>query len=224
MALIFIHGFGETPEVFQAIAERLPGEKRYIDLWEALGNEKRPNLNVIDFCKELIERFEISADDVVVGHSLGGKLAWHIKHVQGNTALQIASWTDQAKLNLPIKNPKAMVWLAQNGFMFTQLTKKYLLSKYNRPDTHDIYDETFERLIQGNRNCTVNQLRLVVESIDTSVSVQPDLRVHAKRDNIVRYPSEAFVEVPGDHFSLMTHPEEVSLVILEFLDKSQIQP
>ena len=38
------------------------------------------------------------------------------------------------------------------------------------------------------------------------LAVQPDLRVHAKRDNIVFTPDEPYTEVPGDHFSLVFYP------------------
>ncbi len=34
-----------------------------ISFWETLGDERRPDLNVIDFCKELIDKYHIKPDD-----------------------------------------------------------------------------------------------------------------------------------------------------------------
>jgi hypothetical protein len=48
---------------------------------------------------------------------------------------------------------------------------------------------------------------------------QPDLRIHARADTIIRYPDEPALEVPGDHFSLHTHPREVYEPIRDFLAK-----
>lgn len=49
------------------------------------------------------------------------------------------------------------------------------------------------------------------------LTVQPDLRIHARPDNIVGSPDETFVEVPGDHFSLVFHPELVAAPIRTLL-------
>jgi hypothetical protein len=63
----------------------------------------------------------------------------------------------------------------------------------------------------------VNQFKLALLHVPTKVNVSPDLRIHAKRDNIVRIPDEEFYEVPGDHFSLLTHSEEVARATLDML-------
>ncbi|WP_420319014.1 alpha/beta fold hydrolase [Ekhidna sp.] len=217
MRLVFIHGFGETKAVFDHIADQLPGEHVFVDLWQSLGEGKRPNLNVIDFCKELIKRHDIRESDIVIGHSLGGKISHHIKHLQNNRIIQIASWTDQQKVNFPVKSEKLLLWLARNGFLFNKASKKFLLKSYNRPETLPYYEEAFDRLIEAHKHCSVNQLRLLLAPISKEIVLKPDLRIHAKRDNIIRYPNESFVEVPGDHFCLLTHPEEVSDAIKSIL-------
>lgn len=213
MRLVFIHGFGENESVFDGIRADLPGEHLCIDLWEALGTNKRPDLGWLDFCQELITKYRILQDDWIIGHSLGGKLAFGLKHLMGNSIVQIASWTDQNKTILPINSPSLLLWMAKNRLMFNAPIKRYLLSMYNRPDTKVYYSEAYDRLIRESLNCSVNQFRLILEAIPETVSVQPDLRIHARRDNIVRFPDEACHEVPGDHFCLITHPKEVSAAI-----------
>jgi hypothetical protein len=44
-------------------------------------------------------------------------------------------------------------------------------------------------------------------------------RIHARADAVVKIPDEPFHEVPGDHFSLYTYPEEVYRPIVEFLGR-----
>lgn len=217
MRLIFIHGFGETASVFDEIVTQLPGEHVFIDLWTALGNDKRPELDMIDFSRELVESYDIKPDNIIIGHSLGGKIAHHIKHVNGNRIIQIASWTDQSKVLLPIKNKRVLLWLARCGYMFSKLNKSFMMKLYKREETKSIYEEAFDRLIHAHHNCSINQLRLIVEPISKAVEVRPDLRIHARRDNIIRYPDESFQEVPGDHFCLQTHSKEVSDAIKTIL-------
>ncbi len=86
----------------------------------------------------------------------------------------------------------------------------YMFDHYRRrDDTKPFYIETFRNLKEGNRNCVVNQFKLALTPAKEKVTIEPDVRIHAKRDNIVGYPDVPFYEVPGDHFSLLTHPEEV---------------
>lgn len=75
MKFIFIHGAGEIEKIFKKIAPELPGEHTYISLWNALGTKRIPGLNVVDFCQELIEKYDIHTNDIIIGHSLGGRLA-----------------------------------------------------------------------------------------------------------------------------------------------------
>jgi hypothetical protein len=42
----------------------------------------------------------------------------------------------------------------------------------------------------------------------------PDLRIHARKDTVIRYPKEPFHEISGDHFTLITNPNEVIEPIL----------
>ena len=93
-----------------------------------------------------------------------------------------------------------------------------MIKNYRRRENSKLfYIQALENLEKGNRNCVVNQFKLALEEVDEEVKTSPDLRIHAKRDNIVRYPDEEYAEVPGDHFSLVTHPKEVVDIILPFL-------
>lgn len=221
--VFFIAGLGEKDHVFDKIASGLCGEHHFINLWDALGHGKRAELKIVAFSKELISKYNILSSDIIIGHSLGGKLAHHIKHINGNIVVQIASWTDQNKPIVPIKNKKILYWLVRKGITLSPMAKKFMMKSYHHDDTKVYYEEAYDNLMQGNRNCVVNQFRLLLESAEEPVDVKPDLRIHALNDNIVSFPDEEYVQVSGDHFSLLTHPEEVIEPIRMFIDNLALE-
>jgi hypothetical protein len=210
---------GETGEIFNKIAPGLPGKHTYISLWDSLDTKRRRKLGVINFCKELIDTYNIQKNDIIIGHSTGGRLAHYIKHLNGNRIIQIASWTTQGKPLFPIKNRKVIYFLVRSGMLLSRLGSKYMIENYKRRDkSKPYYIDAIRNMQNGNRNCVVNQFKLALEPVNEEVNTCPDLRIHAKRDNIVRYPNEAYTEVPGDHFSLVTHPTKVVTNIKAFLE------
>lgn len=218
MRIIFIHGLGETASIFDKIAPQLKGNHEFISLWDSLGTSRRPKLKVLDFCQELIDEYKIRKEDLIIGHSTGGRLAHYIKHLNGNTIIQIASWTKQGKPLFPIQNRQVIYFLVRSGILISNWGAHYMIKNYNRRDnSKPYYIEAIENLKSGSRNCVVNQFKLALEPVDEQIMTIPDLRIHAKRDNIVRIPDEVYAEVPGDHFSLVTHPKEVVKLILPFL-------
>lgn len=220
MRIIFIHGLGETKSCFSNIAPELPGEHEYISLWESLGTQRRSDLKVLDFCQELIDAYQIKPTDIIIGHSTGGRLAHYIKHLNGNKIIQIAGWTDDGKPRFPIVKSKRMIYcIIRSGLLFTKFGTQFMIDNYKRrEDSKAYYVETLQNLKEGNRNCVVNQFKLALEGVDGKIETTPDLRIHAKRDNVVKYPDEPFHEVPGDHFSLLTHAKEVLAPIKSFLE------
>jgi hypothetical protein len=52
------------------------------------------------------------------------------------------------------------------------------------------------------------------------ITVTPDLRIHARKDLVIRPPRQPFHEVVGDHFTLCTHPELVYQPIVALLQKN----
>ena len=185
-----------------------------------MGDTPRPKLNVLDFAKELVEKYGISQNDVIIGHSMGGWIAHHIKHLTGSPIVQIASWTDTDRPIVLTKNVQFIYWFVRNGLFFNRLNKwLFTLQNYKNKPSKDIYHTNFDRLIKGNKGNVINQLRLILSPIHEKVVVAPDLRIHAKADVVVRPPREPFHEVVGDHFTLYTHPQTVYEPIVAFLEK-----
>ena len=223
MRIIFIHGFGENESIFSKIAPFIPGEHIFLNVWELVGNKPLPGLNVLDFTKSLVEKYNITPQDIIIGHSMGGWIAWHIKHFTGSPIVQIASWTDPDRPISPVSNVKVIYWMVRNGLFFNRFIKRRFSSKgYKGKPSRQIYEETFDQLVYGNKQNVINQLRLILTPTTERPTVQPDLRIHARADLVVRPPREPFLEVPGDHFTLYTDPEAVYEPINTFL--KQLSP
>lgn len=218
MRIIFIHGFGEDETIFDKIAPFITGEHLFLNVWELVGDTPRKDLNVLNFAHSLVEKYTIIESDVIIGHSMGGWIAYHIKHITNSPIVQIGSWTDTDRPYSPIKNAKIVYWFVQNGLLFNNVAKKYLVkTAYEGKPSRQVYEEIFDRMINGNKGNIINQLRLILTPVPEKLTVKPDLRIHAKADLVVRVPRESFVEVPGDHFTLQTDPETVYEPIVVFL-------
>lgn len=218
MRIIFIPGFGEDESIFDKLHPAIPGKKLFLNNWKLLGNKSRPGLTVLQYARELTEQFGITKRDVIIGHSMGGWIALHIKHLVQCPVIQISSWTDKRKIAAAIGNRALIYWLAKSGLAFNDSTKLYLAKKYQRKISYDIFCSVFDNLIRGNKNNIVNQLRLIFNPVAELVRVVPDLRIHARADSIIYYPDQPTFEAPGDHFSLYTHPEKLYPPILSLLE------
>lgn len=222
MRIFFIPGLGEEPFIFDKIQAFISGEKVFLDNWTLLEEIPEKELTVLAYAKFLVERFQIKKEDVVIGHSMGGWVAWHIKHLTGSPVIQIAGWTDSSKLiKIPIER-HLMFWLAKIGFGFNRLSLRILVWLYykNKP-SKEIFISVFERLRRGNKEIVAKQLMIIFNPVKETITVTPNLRIHAKADHIVKYPEEPFEEVPGDHFTLFVYPERVYKPISEFLKRHE---
>ena len=224
MRLILIPGFGEETTIFDKILPLLPYEKVVLDHWELLGNNPRRTLNVTNYGYELIDTFKITADDVIIGHSMGGWIAWHIKHLAGCRAVQIASWTDPKKLVTLTRDPNTVYWAVRSGLYLNPFTYQLFLwqNYYGKPSV-EVYRKVFKRLMRGNKENVINQLRLIFNPVFEMPVLAPDLRIHSRADTTVMYPDEPAHEVPGDHFNLWVHPEEVAKPIAELLATAAVK-
>ena len=107
MKLIFIHGLVENHTIFNEIRETITqGEQIALDLEKVLADwqEAPVNLDVEKMASYLIKKYSITAQDCIIGHSMGGWIASYIKQACGCKAILVASLTNQEKIIALIKN------------------------------------------------------------------------------------------------------------------------
>ncbi|MFN0200074.1 MAG: alpha/beta fold hydrolase [Bacteroidia bacterium] len=217
--IIFLHGFGEDKTIFEKIAPQLEGEHLFPDLWALLGDVPRPELNVLFFAQQLVNEYLITKNDVIIGHSMGGWIAYHIKHLVGCRIVQIASWIHFDRVIQAIKNESLRTWLVKNHLFFTNIARYYIVRKfYKDKPSKEVFVYAFNRLKKGNPENVLNQLRVILNPVNETITVLPDLRIHSKSDSIIRAPREPYTEVKGDHFNLWAYPEEVYPLIVKLLN------
>jgi hypothetical protein len=223
MRIIYIPGVGEKPNIFDHIAPHIAASETLIlDNWELLEDIPVKALDALSYASTLVKKYHITRDDVIIGHSMGGRVALYIKHLVNCPIVQIASWTDPAKIIWPISNLKLINFLVKTGLFLNRFVLQYFVAReYKAKPSANIFIETFQRLKNAKKVDVMKQLIVILRPVNAELEVTPDLRIHARADSIVKVPSEPFAEVPGDHFALYTHPQPVYLPILKWLSEEE---
>jgi pimeloyl-ACP methyl ester carboxylesterase len=217
MKLIFIHGFVEDHTIFNEIRKTITqGEQIALDLETVLRNWKDApeELDVVKMASYLIKQYKITNQDCVIGHSMGGWIASYMKEEIGCKAILLASFTDQKKLITPLTNLALIKYLIKFGIFQSSAMGWFLKKDYKFQESKQLYDGLIDGLIKMDKKILYQQC-LVLFSKVKPLPITPDLRVHARKDNIVGFPDEDFVEVSGDHFSLIYYPQQVINAIQE---------
>jgi pimeloyl-ACP methyl ester carboxylesterase len=213
--LIFIHGYVEDPTIFDQLAPLLPGtNKLFLNLQEELANwqpGKQP-VNALTLAHYLADHHQIKSEDIVIGHSMGGWIAIHLKQLTGCVAIQISSFTDSQKVRMPFRQLWVLKTLTYLGVMQSRRLTNYLKTRYPRDESRALYTYLLDRMPSYSRRYIWQQFQILFTPVPP-LTARPDLRIHARRDTIIKYPTEPYSEVPGDHFSLVCHAADVAASI-----------
>ncbi|WP_375443875.1 alpha/beta fold hydrolase [uncultured Fibrella sp.] len=219
LRLIYIHGYVEDPSIFDNLAPLLPAEsvlKLNLQDEFARWNPDDQTVNVSTLATYLAKTHQISASDVVIGHSMGGWIAANLKAQTGCRAVLIASYTDQKKLITFTHNIQVVRLLLKVGVVQSQWFARYTLKKYPFNESRVLHKTLIGTMTSQPRRYIYQQLRVLLAPSPIPPA-SPDLRIHARPDNIVRRPDEGYVETPGDHFNLVFYPDTVAAPILALL-------
>jgi pimeloyl-ACP methyl ester carboxylesterase len=212
--LLLLPGYLEDGTIFDTLRPLLPPAKvEIIELEPALAQwQPRGPVSAVTLARYLAERHGIGPADIVVGHSMGGWIAAHIKAETGATAVLLSSFTDQRKVvaasrNLLLLRLYAYLGLGRNRWLRARATRQYQFE-----ESRALYTQLAEGLVHIPRRHVHRQLQVLFASV-SPLAVAPDLRVHARADNVVLPPDEPFLEIPGDHFAHYYHPAPVAAAI-----------
>lgn len=219
MKILFIHGFVEDHTIFNEVRKTIiQGEQIAIDLEKVLASwhNAPEDLNVQKMASYLIEKYQITAQDCVIGHSMGGWIASYMKEECGCKAILLASLTDQKKLITPLTNLTLIKYLIKFGIFQSSTMDSFLKKGYKFQESKKLYDGLIDGLIKMDKKILYQQSQILFVK-PKPLTTTPELRVHARKDNIVCFPDEEFIEVSGDHFSLIYHTKQVVNAIQKVL-------
>lgn len=209
--LILIPGYAEDPTIFDTLRPLLPPANVLIISIEAEFGRwpaKTP-VNARALAVFLVNQHTITAEDTIIGHSMGGWIAIHIKAVTGARVVQIASFTDQRKVVSPVYHAGTLRFLANRGLLQTKFAVDLVKKLYPFAESKALNFRLLDRLRTLRRAYIAWQLSVLFAPVPP-LTVSPDLRIHAIADNIVRPPDEPYTVVPGDHFCLVFHAVAVA--------------
>lgn len=211
LRVFLLHGYVEDLTIFNQLVPLLPqSDFTRIDLadecqrWKPTGK-----INVQKVAEYLVNRYAITANDLLIGHSMGGWIAIYIKQLTQATVIQISSWTDQRKIRLPTHHLGVLKFLLFTGITQSRPLLRFFQKQYPFPESFELYKSLMEGMRRMDRRYLYWQFQILFAEAP-SLTVSPDLRIHTRRDSIIARPDEPYTEVPGDHFSLVFHPKEVA--------------
>ncbi|RZL03404.1 MAG: alpha/beta hydrolase [Hymenobacter sp.] len=213
--LLLLPGYLEDATVFDTLRPLLPpaAEVLAIELepefaqWRPAGA-----VNAVTFARHLAHRYAIGPADMLIGHSMGGWLAAHLKAQTGATAVLLSSFTDQNKVVARARNPLLLALYAWSGVGRSRWLRERAKRGYLFDESRELYGQLADGMARHPRRYVHRQLQVLFAPVPPLV-VPPELRIHAVADNVVLPPDESYVEIPGDHFAHYYHPELVAAAI-----------
>src|SRR4051794_8113055 len=160
MRIILIPGFAEDELIFSKLVPLIEGDKVVLNSWKLLATGQRAEFNVLKFAHEFIDSFKITHQDILIGHSMGGWIAYHVKHLVGCRIVQIASLTNSDRIIPPSIDHPLVYWAVRQGLLFNPFTT-WLSSfgLYHHSYSKQIFLYCARLLEKGNTETIVNQLK-----------------------------------------------------------------
>jgi pimeloyl-ACP methyl ester carboxylesterase len=212
--LLLLPGYLEDGTIFDTLRPLLPpAPVEVIELVPALTRwQPRGPVSAATLAQYLAKRHAIGPADMVVGHSMGGWIAAHIKAETGAAAVLLSSFTDQRKVVAASRNPLLLRLYAYLGLGRSRWLRARATRQYQFEESRALYTQVADGLVHISRRHVHRQLQVLFVPVPP-LTVEPELRVHARADNVVLPPDEPFLEIAGDHFAHFYHPAPVAAAI-----------
>lgn len=218
--LLLLPGYLEDGTIFDTLRPLLPPAQEVLAIelepefaqWRPLGA-----VSAVTFARHLVQRYHIGPQDVLIGHSMGGWIAAHLKAQTGATAILLSSFTDQHKVVARARNPLLLALYAWSGVGRSRWLRERAKRGYLFDESRELYGRLADGMARHPRRYVHRQLQVLFAPVPP-LAVLPELRVHSRADNVVLPPDEPFVEIPGDHFAHYYYPELVAAAIAGILN------
>ena len=217
--LLLLPGYLEDATIFDTLWPLLPlppaAEVLAVELevefarWQPAGPA-----NAVTLARYLARRYAIGPQDLLIGHSMGGWIAAHLKAQTGAVAVLLSSFTDQRKVVARVRNPLLLALYAWSGVGRSRWLRERTKRHYQFDESRALYAKVADTMARYPRRYVHRQLQVLFAPVPP-LAGQPELRLHALADDVVRPPDEPYVAIPGDHFAHYYHPGLVAAAIKE---------
>lgn len=216
--IILLPGFGEDGRIFRNIIPHLSAYHiEIIDYNDFLPRFSFSKLNIKDFSQAIVNQYNITHRDLLIGHSMGGYISNHIKEITGSPNCIHGSFLDNRKIKYAIHNKLFMKHSTLRGFFTSKVFKEFLRLRYHNHPSHRDIEIVFEVLENYGAKNIYKQIKLIFEKDKKTLrkllkdknTVLPSLWLHPQSDKIIGSPDHPHIVVPGDHFSIAARPEPV---------------
>lgn len=219
--LLFIHGNLDVPASFDGLLPLLPPTdvlcidlKNEFDAWDV-----SIPVTVRTVAQRVAAAYAIGPNDVLIGHSMGGWIAAHVKELTGSTVIQLSSWTNPRKVKAPIRHLGLIRAIINSGVVQHRLCIGLAKRLYPFRQSRDRIRAALDRIEYMNPAYMIWQYELIFADVPPLATL-PDLRIHDRRDFVIGPPDEPFVNVQGNHKIHVTNTPAVAEAIKAFLGTS----
>lgn len=223
--IYLLPGFGENKDIFNEIMAYLPANCKVqaLDYRPVLGIIPFKSFNGERFARALLRYYNIKPDALIIGHSMGGFHAYNIREIQGNSICLVDSYTDPNKV-IRLTDSKILTYLVfYLGLYKLNVVKKTWLSKRAEKASYQVMKYVLDTMHNFYSRSDLAKLVKLSFEYPIAATHENPLRLHSKADKILRPPDEAYIEVPGDHFNLVTHHKEVGEIIGKWAAEQQLK-
>ena len=231
--LLLLPGFGEDERIFRNIISYFGAYNvEVLDYTNVLPFFSYKSIHLESFIKSIIRFYAISDRDILIGHSLGGFIAHHIRQKTGSPICMHSSFTHPSKIKILISNKLLVKKTVLNGLFNSLAFRKGAKLLHSTSASKRDMEYVIEKLNSyGNANILklvylfFNRKKRILNWLRSrpAYDFSPNLIIHPKNDNIVNPPDEDYFEVNGDHFSIATHPQQSIFIISNWLRELQQQ-
>jgi len=216
--LILIHGNLDIPASFDALLPLLPAIKTLcIDLEDDFNtwDDSQP-VTARTVAERLAEAYCITASDTLIGHSMGGWVAAHVKELTGASVIQLSSWTNPRKIKSPLRRVDLIRKIVNSGVVQHPVCISLAKRLYPFRESRARIQAALDRVQHMNPAYMIWQYELIFNATPPLTNL-PNLRLHDRRDPVIRPPDEPFINVLGNHKIHVTNTATVAEAINAFL-------
>ncbi|RYY17411.1 MAG: alpha/beta hydrolase, partial [Cytophagaceae bacterium] len=161
--LLLLPGYLEDSTIFDTLRPRLPpAEALAIELetefaqWQPTGP-----VNVVTLARHLARRYQVGQQDILLGHSMGGWLAAHLKAQTGAAAVLLSSFTDPRKVVARTRNPLLLALYAWSGLGRSRWLRARAKRNYLFDESRALYGQLADSMARHPRRYVHRQLQVL---------------------------------------------------------------